>query len=201
MFEGRIKLLQPNELAGAAIYNDLARASRHARPGSDFVIQYISASGGIVTDINVARLKQEFGALNTTFQVNVFGKELKVAAGNVWLVDKKFAVKKYIDPKIKGDWVTWVEIKKSSATIKKEKKFPDFVDSKNQCVNWPLAEIRLEGAKYVITTRHVGDIMIPTMPHVMIDDFDGSQMMMRVLVNGVEKYLPIGDCDKPGGAA
>ena len=196
MYEGRVKILQPNELPGAAVYNDLARAIRHARPGSDFILQYISASGGLVTDINISRLKRELGGLDASFTATVSGSYLTIAAGMVWLVDRKLAVSKYEDKKLIGDWVAWVEIKKSAAVIKAAKKYPDFVDTKNKLVNWPLAEIRLVSKRYTVFTRHLGDIMIPTMPHVMIDGYDGSQMMTRMLVDGVEKYLPLGECNK-----
>lgn len=194
-FAGRIKLLQPDELAGAAIYNDLARAIRHARPGSDYVKLSVSASGGMVIDLNFALLQRDL-SVNAPFVTIVTGSHLTIAPGMVWLVDRKLATEKYEDKKISGDLVVaWVEIKKTAAIIRTGKQFPDFVDAKNKQVNWPLAEIELSGKHYIVTMRHFGDIMIPTMPHALIDGYDGGKTMARMLINGVEVYLSTGDCD------
>lgn len=197
MFEGRIQLIGRHEIPGAAFYNGLARAVKFARSISPYLLLEISPAGGMEFDLDLAGLRAAMPGLPAMpFLLTVAGDRLSVGAGIVWLCDRKLEAAALEDVKLTGDLSVWVTFNRSEASIMTGRDFPDALDSAAGMCNFPLG-IVLEGDNnsYSVLQRHLGDMIVLRMPHILIPGFDGTKRLMLGCVNGSERYYETTDCE------
>lgn len=197
MFEGRIQLINRQEIPGAALYNALARAVKFADVLSPFLVMDISPAGGLLIDLDVAALRKALpGMPDMPFHLTVSDKKLAVAAGIVWLCDRRLEAAGLDDVELSGDLAVWVCFTRSQARIRTGRQFPDVLDSVSGECNLPLGMVSERADKsYSVMQRHLGDAIIMTMPHILIPGFAGDKTLVRGCVNGVERYIETAECD------
>ena len=194
MFEGRVQLLEHGELAGAALYNALARAVMYCGTTSPFLHVSVNATGGMMLDLDPVGLRLALGS-DMPFSASIDGDRLNVLGGIVWLCDRKLEVEKgWTD--LDGSFKIWVEIRKNQAKLVKDKDFPAAVDVGELLCNWPVAEVEENKDKtFTVVQRHHGDIVIMTMPHIFLPGFDAGKTLFRMCRNGNERYIEAGECE------
>ncbi len=193
-FDGRIQLIEPDQLAGAAVYNPLARAIKYIRTLSPFLLIGVTPAGGLQFDFNHASLLQLLGN-NMPFSCSIDGDKLQVAGGTVWLCDRKLEVEdREID--LDGPKSVWVRITKSAAEIKYGKDFRIALDITEGRCNWPLATVEETDDEFQVHPRYVGDIVILTMPHILLPGYDAGKTLVRICRNGNERYIETGECEE-----
>ena len=195
IFDGRIQVIEPNQLPGAAVYNPLARAIKYIRSLSPYLLIGVSPAGGLKFDFNHAALLQLLGN-NMPFSCSIDGDKLQVTGGTVWLCDRKLdAEAREID--LDGPKSVWVRITKSAAEIKYGKDFPFALDISEGRCNWPIATVEENDDETLqVYPRYVGDIVILTMPHIFLPGYDASKTLVRICRNGNERYMETGECEE-----
>jgi hypothetical protein len=194
-FDGRIQLLENNQIAGAAVYNPLARAIKHVRSLSPFLLVGVTPAGGLSLDLDLASI---MGGLDREmpFSCVLDGSRLAVAGGIVWLCDRRLdADGREFD--LDGPTSVWVRIAKGSAEIRSGKDFPPALDVSSGRCNWPVAAVERErDGTFVVMARHVGDIVVLTMPHIFLPGYDAGRTLVRICRNGIERYVETGECEE-----
>ena len=194
-FDGRIKLIEPDQLPGAGVYNPLARAIKYMRSFSPFLLIGVTPAGGLALDLNHVKLQQLLGN-KMPFACSIDGDKLQVAGGIVWLCDRKLEVEER-EIELDGPISVWVRITKSAAEIKYGKDFPFALDITNGRCNWPLAMVEENDDDTLeVHPRYVGDIVILTMPHIFLPGYDAAKTLVRICRSGNERYIETGECEE-----
>lgn len=193
-FNGRIQLIEPNQLPGAAVYNPLARAIKYMRSLSPLLLLGVTPAGGVSLDFRESALLEMLGG-EMPFSCTVEGEDkLLVAAGTVWLCDRRLeAEKRKLD--LSGPLSVWVQFTKAAAEIKTGKDFPPALDIAERRCNWPLAAVEKKDGAFEVQPHHVGDIVVLTMPHIFLPGYDAGATLVRICRNGNERYIETGECE------
>ena len=194
MFEGRIKLIERNELPGAAWYNPLARAIKFCRAMPPLLLLKVSPEGGMIIDFDIAALRRMLARPAMPFQCSVSGDTLLVTGGNVWLCDRKLVATGREKKDLDGNLAVWVRFSKTEARIRTGKDFPPALDITEKECNWPIAFIEDDKGTFIVHPRYEGDIVVLTMPHIFLPEYDSEALLMRICRNGNERYYATTEC-------
>ncbi len=196
MFRGRIREIESDELAGAAVYNPMARALRFIRSQSPAIALAIGATGGLQIDLDTGALMAEMDS-GLPFACRIEGDKLLVREGSVWLCDRRLDAK---EAKIElvGPLAVWVSFDRQGADIKTGQSFPFALDVSGGRCNHPLARV-VESAQdkkvLELEKRHEGDVAVFTMPHIFMPGY-GEGTLARITRSGQERWVETAECEE-----
>lgn len=188
-------MLEHGELAGAALYNALARAVKYCGTTSPFLHVSVNAAGGLLLDLDPVGLRLALGS-ELPFSASIDGDKLNVLGGIVWLCDRKLEVEGIEGLELAGRLSVWVRFTRSKAELMTGKSLPLAVEVDKLRCNLPVAEVVEEKDKSLtLVQRFEGDAVIHTMPHVFLPGFDAGKTLFRMCRNGNERYIEAGECE------
>lgn len=219
MFEAQIWKLGEKELPGPACWNSMARFLQGMQSPNNYLILNTRPGGGVYFEVNIEAIMNAVQRMiesaeeqqDGDFDPTKANRKVVLPRRKVYLYNRTLTVPKQTIT-ISGanaERYVWVQISKNAASYRKDDDgFPKFIDIANGCLNWPICILSIQKVNmppdekdlkpfyYVVKDdRHVGDIMIPTMPHFMLDGFAPSEFRVRVTSGADEYYYKPEDCE------
>ena len=215
MFESQIWKLGEKEIPGAACWNSMARFLTGMQSTSDFLTMNPRPGGGVNFDVNIEAIalavKDYLDSTEDEPDLTKQEKKVAIPSIKVYLYDTVMTLPKtsvLVSASDSGQYV-WVEIGRSTAAYKcSDNGFPAFIDKEKKTINWPVCILTVMTATspedttgtiyYYLAkdTRHIGDIIIPTIPHFMLDGYHKDEFRIRSIENGREFYYKPEDCEE-----
>ncbi len=187
MFEKQLPFLRDGELPGPRYWNNLIRFLRRIVSRSSRLVINERPGGGFYLDLADAD-QAASETLAISFKGTISGGNVNIAGGSVRLPGSTLSVSAST---ISSNAHVYVCIKRSEASIRTGGSFPSLVDAYSQELNVPLG-IFSSGS---YTHRHVGDIIIPTMPYFWISNFTANAAQsLDHDINGDLIWTTYGDC-------
>lgn len=215
MFEAQIWKLGDKELPGAACWNAMARFLRGMQSANDYLTLNPRPGGGVTFDIDIEAIalavKNYLDNAEDDPDLTKPEKNVALPSIKVYLYDAVMTIPKtyvHVSASDSGQYV-WAEIGRFTATYKtSDNGFPTLIDIEKKTVNWPVCILTVMTATlpedpsgtiyYYLSkdTRHHGDIIIPTIPHFMLDGYHKDEFRIRSIENGREFYYKPEDCEE-----
>lgn len=187
MFEKQLPFLRPGELPGSDYWNSVIRFLRRIASRSPRLVVNERPGGGFYIDLADAD-QAASAAMDIAFKGTVSGGKVTIAAGSVRLPGSTLSVS---STTVSANAHVYVRIKRSEASIQTGGSFPSLVDAYNQELYVPLG-IFSSGS---YTHRHVGDIIIPTMPYFWISNYTANAAQsLDHDISGNMIWTTYGDC-------
>lgn len=196
-----ITLLKRQELPGRMVYNRLAASIRHMRSLSPFIDISMGIDGGLQFDFtgaaaldNLLSRSSAYAALPFALHTRlVSGDKYAITAGHVRLPGITHSIVAVTDTAIPEDGTAiWVDISLSSASITTGADLPAIIGESS--VRLPLAIIAPAGSSWSLVLLHAGDIIIPTLPAILIPGY-GPGRYRATDPQGSEIYITPSQCE------
>ena len=198
-----IALLEKKELPGRSTYNRLAAAIRNVRSLSPFLEISLGIDGGLQFDFtaddaldNLLSRSSAYAALPFALHTRLVpGDKYAVTAGHVRLPGITHSISAVTDTAIpEGGMAIWLDISRTSAAIAAGADLPDLIGEST--IHWPLAVIAAVESGWSLVLLHAGDVILPTMPAVLIPGF-GPGRFRATDAQGEEVYITPVQCEVP----
>lgn len=188
-FEKQLPFLCEGELPGPEYWNSLVRFLRRIKSRSPRLVINERPGGGFYIDLDDAD-QAASETMNISFKGTTSGSNVVIAAGSVRLPDVTLAVSS-ATVSASGSRCVYVRVTRSAASIQSAGSFPELIDRYNQRLNIPLGVC----SSGTYSHRHVGDIIIPTMPYFWINGFAANAAQsLDHDINGDLIWTTYGEC-------
>ena len=188
-----IPILQDGCLPGPETFNQLANAVRRIRSNRPGLTFRLMPDGGLMLEFQQERPYVLNGALCANVLYDDSGTRYWVARGGIvrtpcWEIEIRNDRRTFGASKSR----CWIEWNEDGGDWHYGTRFPDQKD-KDSVIVTPIAEMT---SNSVLIHRHLGDIILPHVPMILMDDYDKNKRQAFVHTNdNREVWVDVEECE------